>query len=103
MYALDGTHSDSGTFTTQELERLAAYRAAVAAGFYTDWDGSTQDLDTEVLAWLRRPAGEVEAGAYPFTPEERQRLERCRQAFGAGRYADDEPLASGATRDDAAR
>jgi len=25
-----------GTFTTQELERLAVYRAAVAAGFYTD-------------------------------------------------------------------
>jgi hypothetical protein len=25
-----------GTFTNQELERLAVYRAAVAAGFYTD-------------------------------------------------------------------
>ena len=25
-----------GTFTTQELERLAVYRAAVEAGFYTD-------------------------------------------------------------------
>ena len=24
-------------FTDQELERLASYRAAVAAGFYTDW------------------------------------------------------------------
>jgi hypothetical protein len=30
----------NGTFTQQELERLTAYRAAVAAGFYTDWDGS---------------------------------------------------------------
>jgi hypothetical protein len=25
-----------GTFTPQELERLAVYRAAVEAGFYTD-------------------------------------------------------------------
>ena len=24
-------------FTDQELRRLASYRAAVAAGFYTDW------------------------------------------------------------------
>jgi hypothetical protein len=24
-------------FTDQELQRLASYRAAVAAGFYTDW------------------------------------------------------------------
>jgi hypothetical protein len=30
-----------GTFTKQELARLRAYRAAVAAGFYSDWDGCT--------------------------------------------------------------
>jgi hypothetical protein len=30
----------NGTFTEQQLRRLTAYRAAVAAGFYTDWDGS---------------------------------------------------------------
>ena len=29
----------AGTFTTQELQRLAAYRAAVVAGFYNEgWD-----------------------------------------------------------------
>ena len=44
----------SGTFTQQELERLAVYRAAVAAGFYTDWyDEGEADL----------------AAATPQTPE----------------------------------
>lgn len=36
-----------GTFTKQELARLAVYRAAVAAGFYTDWDASAATTDTE--------------------------------------------------------
>ncbi|HEV7663515.1 MAG TPA: hypothetical protein VGQ62_08275 [Chloroflexota bacterium] len=31
----------NSTFTTQELARLAVYRAAVQAGFYTDWDAET--------------------------------------------------------------
>jgi hypothetical protein len=44
----------TSTFTTTELERLAAYRAAVAAGFYSDWDGSAASTDTAVLAWLPR-------------------------------------------------
>jgi hypothetical protein len=46
----------NGTFTTQELERLTAYRSAVAAGFYTDWDGSAEATDSEMLAWLRDAA-----------------------------------------------
>jgi hypothetical protein len=41
------------TFTTQELARLRAYQAAVAAGFYTDWDGSAETTDTQTLAALR--------------------------------------------------
>ena len=51
------------TFTKRELERLTAYRAAVAAGFYTDWDGSAETADTEMLA--QPPA---EAGATPEQP-----------------------------------
>ena len=36
----------AGTFTTQELQRLAAYRAAVEAGFYNEgWDAATAPLD----------------------------------------------------------
>jgi len=46
------TQSASGTFTTQELQRLAVYRAAVVAGFYNDdWDGAraptARDLPVE--------------------------------------------------------
>ena len=84
----------NGTFTHQELERLTAYRSAVAAGFYTDWDGSAEATDSEVLAWLRTaaeaPAGDV---AYPFTADERQRLERCRAAVAGGYYSEDLPPA----------
>jgi hypothetical protein len=38
MYLVD--QPPNSIFTESELARLAAYRAAVAAGFYTDWDGS---------------------------------------------------------------
>jgi len=89
MHLVEGSQ---GTFTTQELQRLASYRAAVAAGFYTDWDGSAETTDTEVLAWLRTPADEPNhAAGYPFTDAERLRLERCRAAVAAGYYRDDEP------------
>ena len=86
----------NSTFTNLELARLAAYRAAVVAGFYTDWDGSATCTDTEVLAWLPRVEGVEGAdvgAAYPFTAEERVRLEQLRVAFGAGGFADDRPAA----------
>ena len=88
MHLVDRADS---TFTKPELERLTAYRGAVAAGVYSDWDGSTADADTEVLAWLRAPDGLAGEEAYPFTTEERERLERCRAAVAGGGYADDLP------------
>jgi hypothetical protein len=88
MYLVD---HDSSTFTTHELERLAAYRAAVAAGFYTDWDGTASDTDAEALAWLQRPG--AAGDAYPFTPSEVERLEHYRAAVAAGYYAEDLPPA----------
>jgi hypothetical protein len=50
----------NGTFTKRELERLIAYRAAVAAGFYTDQDGSADTAEP-----TKDPA---EAGATPEPP-----------------------------------
>jgi hypothetical protein len=70
----------NGTFTKRELERLIAYRAAVAAGFYTDQDGSVDPADTHVsepveTAETVEPAetaeskpAVVEAGATPEPP-----------------------------------
>ena len=85
----------NGTFTTQELERLAAYRAAVAAGFYSDWDGSDQATDTTVLAWLPRALTAAGDEVYPFTLEERERLEQLKATVAEGvRYADDRPPAA---------
>jgi hypothetical protein len=103
MHLVDRAYS---TFTKPELERLAAYRAAVVAGFYSDWDGTATTTDTEVLAWLRSaeaaPASGVEA--YPFTVDERQRLERCRAAVAGGYYSDDlPPLSANATPEEPAR
>src|SRR5579859_6022887 len=90
--------SPESTFTNPELARLAAYRAAVAAGFYTDWDGSTASTDTAVLAWLRAPDGSAERASYPFTAEEWQRLERCKEAVARGAYSDlCPPVDAGAT------
>ena len=85
MHLVDSVYS---TFTNPELARLTAYRAAVAAGFYTDWDGSAESTDTEALAWLRVGGGAAEPATYPFTAEERQRLERCKAAVARGTYSD---------------
>ena len=79
--------NDSGTFTSSELARLETYRAAVAAGFYTDWDGSADTTDAQALAWLHQPR-ETSDG-YPFTPDELARLERARLAVAAGYYRED--------------
>jgi hypothetical protein len=76
----------AGTFTTQELARLEAYRAAVAAGFYTDWDGSAIDTDARLLTRLLRTRRGATAA---FTPQEREQLVRLRKAVAAGGYAGD--------------
>jgi roadblock/LC7 domain-containing protein len=78
------------TFTTHELERLAAYKGAVAAGLYSDWDGSTEATDTEILAWVLAPT-HASAVSYPFTTVELERLEKCRAAVAAGYYSEDGP------------
>jgi hypothetical protein len=95
----------NGTFTKQELQRLTAYRSAVAARFYTDWDGSAETTDSEVLAWLLNAANAPTSGVdYPFTADERQRLERCRAAVAGGYYSEDQPPAdTNATSDQPTR
>lgn len=64
MELVDRLHS---TFTKRELERLTAYRAAVAAGFYTDWTAGAERVDQEALASLG-DLPRVEAGARPEQP-----------------------------------
>jgi hypothetical protein len=93
------------TFTNQQLARLAVYKAAVVARFYTDWDGSGESTDTDVLAWLPAVDEAADGGAYPFTIEERQSLEHVRAAVAAGYYSDELPptTSAGATLEDSAR
>jgi hypothetical protein len=69
------------TFTTQELARLAVYRAAVGAGFYTDWDGSADGTDRRLLTRLLR--------VRPLSGAERQHLRRLRERVAAGSFVDD--------------
>ena len=57
----------NGTFTKRELERLIAYRAAVAAGFYTDQDGSAAPTDAAAEAAAETKEAPAEAGATPPT------------------------------------
>ena len=46
MYLVDQPRNS--IFTPSELARLEVYRAAVAAGFYSDWDGSDAAVETEL-------------------------------------------------------
>ena len=87
MHLVD--QQSTSTFTTQEYARLAAYRAAVVAGFYTDWDGSVSSTDTRLLARLRR--AEQRAQVQPFSTEERQRLGRLRKRLVASGFDGDGP------------
>jgi len=77
------------TFTNAELVRLSAYKAAVAAGFYTDWDGSAETPDTDALAGLTSSPAEEE---FPFSAQERARLEALRARVAAGNTDTPEPL-----------
>ena len=56
-------------FTPAERARLAAYRAAVAAGFFTDWRCEPR-------------------GSHPFTAPEVTRLAAYKAAVRAGVYSD---------------
>ena len=57
----------NGTFTKRELERLIAYRAAVAAGFYTDQDGSAAATEAAPEDAAETKEAPPEAGATPPT------------------------------------
>ncbi len=58
----------NGTFTKRELERLIVYRAAVAAGFYTDQDGGADTADTVVPETVETQPAPLEAAATPEAP-----------------------------------
>jgi hypothetical protein len=78
-------------FTAQELSRLGSYRAAVAAGFYSEFPARARRTDTRLLQRLLqpRPEGVPDVPEYPFSPAELERLETCRAAVAHGYYSDD--------------
>lgn len=76
----------SHAFTSPELARLATYRAAVFANFYTDWDGS-ESTDLNFFDSIKgQPAGDE---GFPFNPDEWDRLGRYRAAVAARYYTDE--------------
>ena len=70
MYLVDRAN---GSFTSQEWERLAVYRAAVQAGFYTDSDpnfvSSEDQPERSAESAEPSPAADAEPGATPDSPE----------------------------------
>jgi len=72
------------SFTKTELERLAVYRSALAAGFYTDSCVGTGDGRDCRLDWLAdRGVDEC-----PFSQAELRRMATYKQAVAIGFYTD---------------
>ena len=91
MQLVDSAYS---TFTTQELERLAAYRAAVVAGFYTDWDGSAETTDTELPSvddLTDADAVEAFAGEPPYWQEWQDKFDYLYVMYAADDFTNPAP------------
>jgi hypothetical protein len=76
------TATNAYVFPQAELARLASYRAAVQAGFYTDAASAATTVDD----WPA--AAELATAASLFTRAELTRLVAYRCAIGAGLYSD---------------
>ena len=81
-------------FSPQERLRLGSYRAAVAAGFYTEFPSRARRTDSRLLQRLLHPRsdGEPSVPEYPFTQAELHRLAACRAAIAHGYYSDDRSI-----------
>jgi hypothetical protein len=82
----DQTDQQLHQFTDAELERLAVYRSALAAGFYTDACVTAQmgeDRDFRLDGLID---GCVEG--YPFSHVELQRMTTYKGAVAIGLYTD---------------
>ena len=82
---------DTYRFTATELARLAAYRAAVRAGFYNDRGAETAQTITTAVATADTGVLEREDCALRgagFTPAEITRLVAYRDAVAAGLFRD---------------
>lgn len=73
------------TFSPQERQRLETYRAAVGAGFYSEFPGRTHRTDVRLLQRLLRPRPGVPE--YPFSEAELARLTACRAAVEHGYFS----------------
>jgi hypothetical protein len=80
-------------FSAQERKRLGTYRAAVAAGFYSEFPSRVRRTYPRLFQRLvHAPAeGEPSVPEYPFTEAELERLAGCRAAITHGYYSDDLP------------
>ena len=76
-------------FSARERQRLGSYRAAVAAGFYSEFPGHTRRTSARLLQrLLNPPEGEPSVPEYPFTQADLDRLTACRAAIAHGYYSD---------------
>jgi hypothetical protein len=79
-------------FSPQERLRLGSYRAAVAAGFYSEFvPGRARRTDVRLLHRLVHPRAEGEPSVpeYPFTQAELDRMAACRAAIAHGYFSDE--------------
>ena len=73
------------TFSSREQQRLATYRAAVGAGFYSEFPRRSHRTDARLLQRLLHASPSVPD--YPFSEAELQRLTACRAAVEHGYFS----------------
>jgi hypothetical protein len=90
LHAPDSDDSLPYAFTPLELARLATYRVAVQAGFFSDWGVVADDTpkDLQVNVKLLDDAVRVPSA---FTPRELTRLAAYKGAVAAELYSDQLP------------
>ena len=87
LHSPDSDDSLPYAFTPRELARLATYRAAIQAGFFSDWGVTVGDARKDLRVNVNLVEDQARLRSV-FTPRELTRLAAYKAVVAAGLYSD---------------